>query len=405
MSGPGLARGALAAVLLAGCAATRPYTTHTFPCQASRNCTSDGWTGCAIFKSRADGVKDYYYYRLPDGYDPRRTYPLLLWFHAMGQAATAPDPNEDCAISSANLMREVANGSSDRVGGRDMIVLGLAQRGPQSFLGDYCGQACPRPAPDERAAKEDMLELLEQLVARFRINYVVAAGASMGAYSAMRLATLASEKVHVVFAGAPALHRGRGSPTDQGGENGPGSVVVEEAFRRGLFDDKLVVTVVGLADENRDDIIAASRQLDEVMRGKRWWRYAEEEGVPHVNMFTEDYLCEAAGGLRSARSKWPPYCSDESRPNLQNVAYGCRRPRAATCGHADPYTTGRLWDEVRAWERAHPAIAGGELRPRAGWRPPPPEGWYLEPELYARGGKRPPAGPPASAPADAPPAR
>jgi pimeloyl-ACP methyl ester carboxylesterase len=383
--------GLIAALLVL--AGATPAAARTFGCEASTNCTDDTATGCTIFESRADGVQDYYYYRLPDAFDPSQAYPLLLWFHAMGQASdTGPSPNDDCIISAGNLMVEMANGGARGLGAQDMIVLGLSQRGTQDFLGDFCQQDCPTPAPDDQAAKADMLELIDQLVARFRVSYVITAGASMGGYVALRLAQLDPDHVHVVLGSAPALHRGRQS-VGEPGENGPGSTAIEQAFAAGLYDEKLVFDLIGLADENYTDIVLANQALAAQMAGKPWWQYGEEQGVPHVNHFTDDYLCLSSGGFRSPDSRWPPLCDDAGgrKPFLQNVAYGCQHPGDAACGYADPFTTDRIWEKVRAWEAAHPAIAGGELRPRAGWQVPAADGWYLEQAFYAQGGKDPAA--------------
>jgi len=257
--------------------APAPAAARTYGCQADANCTDDAATGCTIFQSRADGVADYYYYRLPDAYDPTRAYPLLLWFHAMGQANTSPSPNDDCIISAQNLMVEMANGGSSGLGAKDVIILGLAQRGPQDFLGDFCQQDCPTPAPDDAAAKADMLELINQLVARFRVSYVITAGSSMGGYVALRLAQLDPAKVHVVFGSAPALHRGRETTADPG-ENGPGSSAIEAAFQAGLYDDKVVFDLIGLADENQIDIVLSNQALNTLMTGRPYWQFAEEQG-------------------------------------------------------------------------------------------------------------------------------
>jgi pimeloyl-ACP methyl ester carboxylesterase len=376
------------AVTLLGAAA--PAAAATFPCSASSNCTEDTATGCTIFESRVDQVRDYYYYRLPDGYDPQQAYPLLFWFHAMGQAASSPSPNDDCIISNANIMKEVANGAAGGLGMKDMIVLGLAQRGTESFMGDFCQDSCPTPAPDDQGAKADMLELLNQLVSRFRINYVVVAGSSMGGYTSLRLAQLAQDKVHVIFASAPAVHRGVINSGDPD-QNSVGSAAIDSALQDGAFDQKLLYVILGLADDNLD-IIRSSRNIRTWMTGKPWFQYAEEQGVPHLNHFTDDYLCPpSAGGYRSASSKWPPLCNDSTgrKPYLQNTAYGCQQPTQSACGNSDPFTTDRLWEKVRAWETAHPAIAGGELQPSAGWQVPASNGWYIEQAFYNRGGKTP----------------
>jgi len=380
----------VALVALSTFAAATPARARTFTCQASTNCTDDTATGCTIFESRADGVRDYYYYRLPDGYDATRSYPVLLWFHAMGQTSTSPNPNEDCIISNDNLMVEMANGGSNGLGAKDLIVFGLAQRGTQDFLGDFCQQACPTPAADDQAAKADMLELLNQLVSRFRVSYFITAGASMGGYVALRLGQLAPDKVKVVLASAPALHRGRTQPTEPG-ENGPGSEAIEAALASGALDQILIFDLIGLADENHDDIVLSNQALNVTMSGRPWWQYAEEQGVPHVNHFADDYLCLSSGGYRSPQSQWPPLCDDATgrKPFLQNVAYGCQHPSQSTCGFSDPYTTDRIWEKVRAWEAAHAAIAQGELQPSATWLVPDADGWYLEQALYARGGKEP----------------
>jgi pimeloyl-ACP methyl ester carboxylesterase len=380
----------VALVALFPLAVGNPAAARTFTCQASTNCTDDPVTGCTIFESRADGVRDYYYYRLPDGYDAARAYPVLLWFHAMGQTSTSPNPNEDCIISNDNLMVEMANGDASGLGAKDQIVLGLAQRGPQDFLGDFCQQDCPTPAADDQAAKADLLELMNQIVSRFRVSYFITAGASMGGYVALRLAELAPDRVKVVLASAPALHRGRTQPGEMG-ENGPGSEAIETALAGGALDQTLIFDLIGLADENHDDIVLSNQALNATMSGRPWWQYGEEAGVPHVNHFADDYLCLSSGGFRSPQSQWPPLCDDVSgrKPFLQNVAYGCQHPSQAACGSSDPYTTDRIWEKVRAWEAAHAAIAQGELQPSVGWQVPASDGWYLEQALYARGGKEP----------------
>jgi pimeloyl-ACP methyl ester carboxylesterase len=386
---PALPRAATVALLGTLALAAAPAAATTFPCAASSNCTEDSATGCTIFESKVDQVHDYYYYRLPDNYDPSKTYPLLLWFHAMGQASTSPSPNDDCIISSANILKEMANGQAGGLGARDMIVLGLAQRGPESFLGDFCNQSCPTPAADDQGAKGDLLELMNQLVSRFHINYVVVAGSSMGGYSSLRLAQLAPDKVHVIFASAPAVHRGVITTGDQD-QNSIGSAAIDAALQGGAFDQKLLYVILGLADDNLD-IIRSSHNIRTWMTGKPWFQYAEEQGVPHLNHFSDDYLCTNSGGYRSQQSKWPPLCNDSTgrKPFLQNVAYGCQHPEQASCGFSDPFTTDRLWDKVAAWETAHPAIAQGELQPSSGWQVPGATGWYLEQAFYNRGGKTP----------------
>jgi MYXO-CTERM domain-containing protein len=373
-------------VLLATAA---PAAAVTFPCSASTNCTEDTATGCTIFESRTDQVRDYYYYRLPDNYDATQAYPLLFWFHAMGQASTSPSPNDDCIISAANLMKEVANGATGGLGAKDMIVFGLAQRGPQSFMGDFCQDSCPTPAADDQGAKADMLELLNQLVSRFRINYVVVSGSSMGGYDSLRLAQLAPDKVHVIFASAPAVHRGVITAGDPD-QNSIGSAAIDTALQGGAFDQKLLYVIQGLADDNLD-IIRSAHNIRTWMTAKPWFQYAEEQGVPHLNHFTDDYLCPPPLGYRHASSKWPPLCDDSTgrKPYLQNVAYGCAQPGQSTCGTSDPFTTGRLWDKVREWETAHPSVAAGELQPTAGWQVPASNGWFLEQALYAHGDKTP----------------
>jgi MYXO-CTERM domain-containing protein len=379
----------VAALAVAATLGAAPAAAVTFNCSTSTNCTEDTATGCTIFESRVDQVRDYYYYRLPDAYDPQKSYPLLFWFHAMGQASTAPSPDDDCIISNGNLMKEVANGAAGGLGGKDMIVLGLAQRGPQSFLGDFCQQSCPTPAADDQGAKADMLELLDQLVARFRINYVVVAGSSMGGYTSLRLAQLAPDKVHVVFASAPAVHRGVVNADDPD-QNSVGSAAIDAALQGGVFDEKVLFVILGLADDNLD-IVNSNHHIRSWMTDKPWFQFGEEQGVPHVNHYTDDYLCPPPLGYRSAASKWPPLCDDNTgrKPYLQNVAYGCQQPGQASCGNSDPFTTDRLWDTVHAWEAAHPAIAGGELQPSAGWQVPASSGWYIEQALYNRGGKTP----------------
>jgi MYXO-CTERM domain-containing protein len=186
------------------------------------------------------------------------------------------------------------------------------------------------------------------------------------------------------------VHRGVINSGDPD-QNSVGSAAIDAALQGGAFDQKLLYVILGLGDDNLD-IIRSSHNIRTWMTGKPWFQYAEEQGVPHLNHFTDDYLCPpSAGGYRSASSKWPPLCNDSTgrKPYLQNVAYGCQQPTQSTCGNSDPFTTDRLWEKVRAWEAAHAAIAGGELQPSAGWQVPASSGWYLEQALYNRGAKTP----------------
>ena len=293
------------------------------------------------FKSHHDGVKDHYFVRFPDKYDKHKAYPLLIHFHAWCAG--------NSAIADPRMLRQVSNDNQ-------VIFIGHRQRGTAtataacgaSFLGDGKKEAASAAV----AAQKDIGELLNELAARFNINYVIAAGSSMGGYVALRMPTLFPDKVHVSFATAPALKKNHSlfpEPTH-----------VLNAAATGLYSKRYVYSIIGTKDT---DFISVNRDLNKVMKGKPHWTYLEVAGEGHVNFFADDWNLKKG------------YCKD---PNLAT----------SHCWYVSTKTTPKLWEGVKTWEKANPLVAKNLLEPDCNWKAPAKMAdWYLTKDLYDRGGR------------------
>ena len=290
------------------------------------------------YKSLFDGAKDRYYLRFPDNYDKSKAYPLFVHFHAWCAG--------DSSIADPRMLRQVANDNQ-------VIFIGHWQRGGSpdcgtSFLGDGKKESSAAAA----AAKKDVGELLNEMVARFKINYVIAAGSSMGGYVALRMPTVFPHKVHVAMATATALQRNHNAF--------PEPTAILNAAKAGVFNQRFIYNVIGTADSQ---FIAVNRELNTVMKGKPHWSYHEVSGVGHSNFFADDW--NYAKG----------YCKD---PNLAS----------SHCWYVSTKDTPNLWSGVKAWEKSHSAVVKGLLEPDCDWKAPAKmSDWYITKDLHDRGGR------------------
>ena len=311
-----------------------PYSCST----VKGRCTGTDARYPVQYKSLFDGSKDRYFLRFPDNYDKTRAYPLFVHFHAWCAG--------DSSIADPRMLRQVSNDNQ-------VIFVGHWQRGGNpdcgtSFLGDGKKESPAAAA----AAKKDVGELLNELAARFKINYVIAAGSSMGGYVAMRMPTLFPDKVHVTMATATALQRNHSSF--------PEPTAILNAAKAGLFNQRFVYSVIGTADS---DFIAVNRELDKLMKGKPYWSYHEVSGVGHSNFFADDH--NVAKG----------YCAD---PNLAT----------SHCWYISTKDTPNLWSGVKAWEQAHASVVKGLLEPDCNWKAPAKMAdWYITQDIHDRGGR------------------
>ncbi len=333
-----------------------PYSCNT----VKGRCTGTDARYPVQFKSLYDGAKDRYYLRFPDKYDKNKAYPLFVHFHAWCAG--------DSAIADPRMLRQVANDNQ-------VIFVGHWQRGGvgsecgASFLGDGKKESAAAAA----AAKKDIGELLNELAARFKINYVIAAGSSMGGYVALRMPTLFPDKVHVAMATATALQRKHNIF--------PEPTAILNAAKAGVFNKRYIYNVIGSSDSQ---FIAINRELNKVLKGKPYWSYHEVAGVGHSNFFADDW--NYAKG----------YCKD---PNLAS----------SHCWYISSKDTPKLWSGVKAWEQSNGAVVKGLLEPDCTWKAPAKmTDWYITKHLYDRGSrpwprKLPPCkGPDAGPPKDGP---
>ena len=290
------------------------------------------------YKSLFDGAKDRYFLRFPDKYDKNKAYPLFLHFHAWCAG--------NSSIADPRMLRQVANDNQ-------VIFVGHWQRGGTpdcgtSFLGDGKKESTAAAA----AAKKDVGELLNELVARFKINYVIAAGSSMGGYVALRMPTVFPDKVFASMATATALQTGHSSF--------PEPTAILTAAKAGVFNQRFVYNVIGTSDSQ---FISVNRDLHKLMKGKPYWSYHEVAGVGHSNFFADDW----------------------------NYAKGyCKDPDLATshCWYVSTKDTPNLWSGVKAWEKAHPSVVNGLLEPDCSFKAPAKMAdWYITQDIYNRGGR------------------
>ena len=289
------------------------------------------------YKSLFDGVKDHYFLRFPDGFDKNKAYPVMLHFHAYCAG--------NSSIADPRMLRQVANDNK-------VIFIGHWQRGGTPDCGaSYLGDGKKESPAAAAAAKKDIKELLNELAARFKINYVIAAGSSMGGYVALRLPTVAPDKVYVTMATAAALTRGHSTFPE------PNQIL--SAAKNGLYNQRFVYNIVG----TKDQFYPVHKELNALLKGKPYWSHHEYAGAGHVNFFADDW----------------------------NVQKGfCKDPNQASshCWYVSTKATPNLWEGVKKWEQAHPKIVNGLLEPDCGYKAPAQlSGWYLTPQLHARGGR------------------
>ncbi len=308
-------------------------------------------TWCSEFTSRTDGALDYLYVHFPPNYDPTRPTPVLLWFHAAFQS--------EGPISDPRMFNGTDGFPGGVPGKYGVILIGVAQRGECNFLGDIYNPSLPQceTSPQARqAAKDDMLELFNELASKFNISHILAGGSSMGGYVSFRLMQLYPDFVDGVVTSAAALcirsTNDAPPPTCMGSEQEAGSQAIYQAAQAGTFADKLVYMVVGTQDDV-PNLLVGVRYMRGLLMGNPWLRYHEIQGGPHENYFADDYNVASGVG-----EKW--LVNNRAVPDIEDsLTQFLAQPR-------------------------------GPLHPRAGYTPPPDgdPAWYLTDRIlaYSMGG-------------------
>ena len=129
-----------------------------------------------VFKARVDGTEQRYVLMLPAGFDPQKSHPLLVALHGhdSDRWQFAKEPRDECQAS------------RDFAALHDFIYVSPDYRAKTSWMG-------PK-------AEADMLQILDELGARFRLDQVIVCGGSMGGTSALIFAALHPDKVQGVVA-------------------------------------------------------------------------------------------------------------------------------------------------------------------------------------------------------------
>ena len=187
--------------------------------------------------------------------------------------------------------------------------------------------------------RTDLEELMNELCALFRVRYFAFTGASMGGYSAFRIAAdIPRDRFGVVVASCPAIFN-RDWVAGQG--------LIEQKVQDGWFNDRLVFLMHGTADDTVP--VGQSDRLDGDAPDHTWWNYHRIDGAGHEEFFMINEGDDEKWGLTA-----PSVSAD---PDL-------------------------VWEAVGGWEAAHPAIAGSVLDPTDGWSAPAStDDWYVPQDL------------------------
>jgi hypothetical protein len=285
------------------------------------------------FKSKYDGVEDWFSICFPKNFDPKKSYPV--WFKF------CPFFGSRSAITAPSLAWNYCDAN-------EVILIGCNERGVgAAWFGDntqlttkYKGRyknLIPGNLP------KDVLEILNEICFLFNIEYVAASGASMGGYSSFRLMTyLPSNYVGAVVASCPALFT---HPYTEKGSN-----VILDYIKKGHFNGKFVKILHGDADptvpwEN-------SQRLYDAAPDKKWCELVIINGGKHRNYFCQFF-----------EPKTHPY------PNTEHWGVSEAVPD--------------IWGQIVKWEQANPDIVNIMLKPLPGWKKS--NEWYLPKEIVDAG--------------------
>lgn len=128
------------------------------------------------FTARLDGTEQRYVLMLPANFDAQKPHSLLVALHGHGSDRWqfAKDPRDEC-----RAVRDFA-------GQHQLIFVSPDYRAKTSWMGPQ--------------AEADLLQILDELGARYRLNKVIVCGGSMGGTSALIFAALHPARVHGIVA-------------------------------------------------------------------------------------------------------------------------------------------------------------------------------------------------------------
>src|SRR5436190_3730204 len=129
-----------------------------------------------VFKSKLDGTDQRYVLVLPDEFDPKKSYSVLIALHGHGSDRWqfVKDGRDECKAA-----RDVA-------AKHKLIYVSPDYRAKTSWMG-------PK-------AEADVVEILAELKTKYRVNKIIISGGSMGGTGALTFAALHPDMVDGVVA-------------------------------------------------------------------------------------------------------------------------------------------------------------------------------------------------------------
>jgi pimeloyl-ACP methyl ester carboxylesterase len=123
------------------------------------------------FTARIDGSVQRYVLVLPEGFDAARPHPLMIVLHGHGSDRWqyVTNPRDECRVA------------RDAAAAHRMVFVSPDYRAKTSWMG-------PK-------AEADVMQILEELKARYRIGKTIVCGGSMGGSSALTFAAMHPELV------------------------------------------------------------------------------------------------------------------------------------------------------------------------------------------------------------------
>ena len=272
-------------------------------------------------------VTDEYALSFPKDFDPSKAYPVWIKFLPFYG-------------SLAGIYHDTF--ATNYCDDNQVIYVGFAARAGEGA--GYAGQEWLGDNPEYGMyygpwIRNDLKELMNELMYLFRVEYFAFSGDSMGGYSAFRIAAdIPRDYFGAVVASCPAIFFR---------EWVAGRDLIVQKVREDGFRDRLVFVFVGTNDE--PEMVQGCDMISSDAPSKEWWHYYRIEGAGHEGFF----MIETEEGDQWGRVK----PSVSSNPNL-------------------------VWDRVQEWETAHPEIANTVLSPMQGWSPPSPTSdWYVPRDL------------------------
>lgn len=276
-----------------------------------------------------NAIYDQYALSLPKNFDPKKSYPVWIKF--------LPFFGSRSGIYHDTFAANYCDSN-------EVIYIGFAARACEG-AGEAGGESLgdnPYGMYYGPMIRNDLKELMNEICYLFKVRYFAFAGASMGGYSAFRIAAdVPRNYFGVVVASCPAIFWRDDFPV--------GQWLIEQRVQEGWFNDRLVLLMHGIDDDTVP--IADSDRLTSDVKNRQWWNYHRIAGAGHEDFFMI----------------WDPAQETEN--------WGVSPPNVS----ANPRM---VWDCVKEWEDKITSVSAGLLPPMPGWQiPAATDDWYIPQDL------------------------